>query len=371
MGSFTARARDQSNADHSDADHGDAQGPTTDASQVAPTSTAPATDASPATATSTAAHAREPHRPAWPTHARRPGWLEAGVGVGLLGVGSAVPLLRKPSAPRWTGGILMDDWVRGGLQLSAPQRAHVATTSDILLYSATAAPLIDLGIELLAGRVDGDLALRILLYSATAAPLIDLGIELLAGRVDGDLALRILLVELQSFGVTGFLAGVSKVVAARERPYGLRCASDPSVPGCDSWERYVSFFSGHTSLTFTAAGLSCVMHRNLHLYGRSSLDNTACGLALGAATVTGVLRVVADQHWTSDVLVGATVGLLSGWLLPYLLYFHDAADADADDDDDSSTTRHASALPSPGLTSGVLSPWADPMGAGLSYSALF
>ena len=339
MGSFTARARDQSNADHSDADHGDAQGPTTDASQVAPTSTAPATDASPATATSTAAHAREPHRPAWPTHARRPGWLEAGVGVGLLGVGSAVPLLRKPSAPRWTGGILMDDWVRGGLQLSAPQRAHVATTSDILLYSATAAPLIDLGIELLAGRVDG------------------------------DLALRILLVELQSFGVTGFLAGVSKVVAARERPYGLRCASDPSVPGCDSWERYVSFFSGHTSLTFTAAGLSCVMHRNLHLYGRSSLDNTACGLALGAATVTGVLRVIADKHWTSDVLVGATVGLLSGWLLPYLLYFHDADD-DADDDD-SSTTRHASALPSPGLTSGVLSPWADPMGAGLSYSALF
>lgn len=261
------------------------------------------------------------------------------MGVGLLGVGSAVPLLRKPSAPRWTGGILMDDWVRGGLQLSAPQRAHVATTSDILLYSATAAPLIDLGIELLAGRVDG------------------------------DLALRILLVELQSFGVTGFLAGVSKVVAARERPYGLRCASDPSVPGCDSWERYVSFFSGHTSLTFTAAGLSCVVHRNLHLYGRSSLDNTACGLALGAATVTGVLRVIADKHWTSDVLVGATVGLLSGWLLPYLLYFHDADD-DADDDD-SSTTRHASALPSPGLTSGVLSPWADPMGAGLSYSALF
>ena len=341
MGSFTARAQDQCNADHSDADHGDAQGTTTGASQVAPASTAPATDASPATATSTAAHAREPHRPAWPTHARRPGWLEAGVGVGLLGVGIAVPLLRKPSASRWTGGILMDDWVRGGLQLSAPQRAHVATTSDILLYSATAAPLIDLGIELLAGRVDG------------------------------DLALRILLVELQSFGVTGFLAGVSKVVAARERPYGLRCASDPSVPGCDSWERYVSFFSGHTSLTFTAAGLSCVMHRNLHLYGRSSLDNTACGLALGAATVTGVLRVIADKHWTSDVLVGATVGLLSGWLLPYLLYFHDAADADADDDDDSSTTRHASALPSPGLTSGVLSPWADPMGAGLSYSALF
>jgi len=109
MGSFTARAQDQCNADHSDADHGDAQGPTTDASQVAPTSTAPATDASPATATSTAAHAREPHRPAWPTHARRPEWLETGVDVDLLGVGIAVPLLRKPSASRWTNDILMDD----------------------------------------------------------------------------------------------------------------------------------------------------------------------------------------------------------------------------------------------------------------------
>jgi len=60
------------------------------------------------------------------------------------------------------------------------------------------------------------------------------------------------------------------------------------------------------------------------------------------------------------------VGLLSGWLLPYLLYFRDVGDSDDDDGD-----RETSGLPSTGIGSGVFSPWANPSGAGLSYSALF
>jgi hypothetical protein len=34
-----------------------------------------------------------------------------------------------------------------------------------------------------------------------------------------------------------------------------------------------------------------------------------------------VLRIVYDEHWASDVLVGATVGTLSGYVLPSLLHY--------------------------------------------------
>jgi len=277
-------------------------------------------------------------RLSWPSYARRrPGYLELGVGGGLAALGVAIPILRKPDDARWTGGVAMDGWVRRRFHLSESQRDRAVQASDGLLYSTLAIPFLEVSIGALAGRVDG------------------------------DLALRMTLVGLQAFGMAGFVTGVSKVVTARERPYGERCASEPDAPGCGSSARYVSFFSGHTSLAFTAAGLSCVMHQNLHLYGQRGLDAAACGLALGAATATGAMRVVGDQHWTSDILMGAGVGLISGWLVPYLLYFRggDERLSDADEADGSS------GLPQTGLRSGVVAPWANSNSAGLSYGAVF
>jgi membrane-associated phospholipid phosphatase len=45
------------------------------------------------------------------------------------------------------------------------------------------------------------------------------------------------------------------------------------------------------------------------------------------AAVTGYLRIAADKHWLSDVVVGAVVGAGVGFALPYL--FHSAEDAPA------------------------------------------
>ncbi len=262
--------------------------------------------------------------PRWPTEARPPGWLEGSLGVGLIGASVALPFLFPPDTARWTGGVLFDGAIRRGLHLSRAQRVRVTHSSDGMLYATAAFPLLDVG-----------------------------GL-MLARRVDPQLGLRILLVELQSFGVAGFATAVAKVSAARERPYGVRCASDPGELDCESSQRFLSFFSGHTSLTFTAAGLTCVMHEELRLYRRRAVDHAACGLALAAATTTGVLRVVAEKHWTSDVLVGAGVGLLSGWLLPYLVYF-----------------RSHTTLPRTGLAHGVLSPWIRRGQGGLRYDAFF
>ena len=70
------------------------------------------------------------------------------------------------------------------------------------------------------------------------------------------------------------------------------------------------------SFAFAAAGLTCAAHLHLPLYGSRSLDAATCAVSLGTATLTSLLRVVAGRHHLSDVIVGAILGFLAGWVLP-------------------------------------------------------
>ena len=81
-------------------------------------------------------------------------------------------------------------------------------------------------------------------------------------------------------------------------------------PRPDPGKRHDSFPSGHTATAFLGAELVRLE------YG------PWWGLAAyTAATVTGVMRVWNNWHWTSDVIAGAGVGILCAnaayWLLPY------------------------------------------------------
>ncbi len=42
------------------------------------------------------------------------------------------------------------------------------------------------------------------------------------------------------------------------------------------------------------------------------------------------MRIMADNHWASDVLVGHLMGYLSGYLLPTLLYYKEVRTAPHD-----------------------------------------
>jgi hypothetical protein len=64
-----------------------------------------------------------------------------------------------------------------------------------------------------------------------------------------------------------------------------------------------SFLSGHTTTAFVGAAF---LHKE---YGQKSSLYSIFGYS--AASVTGVLRVLNDSHWLSDVLVSAGVGILS------------------------------------------------------------
>ena len=75
-----------------------------------------------------------------------------------------------------------------------------------------------------------------------------------------------------------------------------------------------SFPSQHTSAAFSAATL---LHEE---YGERSIWYSVAGY--GVAATTGGLRIAKDNHWLSDVLAGAGVGIVSTelayWIYPWL-----------------------------------------------------
>jgi membrane-associated phospholipid phosphatase len=136
-----------------------------------------------------------------------------------------------------------------------------------------------------------------------------------AGRTSegGRFARNFAIISFAAFSADA-LTSVVKVVAARERPYSYRLtkAGDTTPrPG----SAYRSFFSGHTSVAFAA---TVVGSRLMNLYpasieGKKTGNRTLKKWLLWASpALTAYLRVASDQHFVTDVLVGAATGYLVG-----------------------------------------------------------
>jgi len=102
-----------------------------------------------------------------------------------------------------------------------------------------------------------------------------------------------------------------KHVFHRSRPRDRFCADADSQEPCRVDTRE-SFYSGHTSAAFAAA-IATGSIANYH-----GLENRGWiwGSQLTLATATGVLRVMSDRHYATDVIVGMATGGLIGWLIP-------------------------------------------------------
>jgi hypothetical protein len=109
---------------------------------------------------------------------------------------------------------------------------------------------------------------------------------------------------------TQIVTQIAKISAGRERPYA-HYANGSAAP---TQEDNLSFFSGHSSLTFSiAVGAGMLaLHRGYKL----APVILGGGLAIGATTA--YLRMAADRHYFTDVLTGAAMGALGGWLIPRL-----------------------------------------------------
>jgi membrane-associated phospholipid phosphatase len=217
------------------------------------------------------------------------------VGTGIM-LGATIGSLAIPSTPdRWQQTNSFDTGARNALRLDTESGRNAARdASDILLVVSTNWLLVDT-----------------LIVSWW-------------GHDAGDVAWEVALMSVEALAFNNSINGLVAAFASRQRPYARDlCVGETGdkLRECTSSKRYRSFFSGHSSTTFTVAGLTCMHHAHLPLYGGGFPDVFACASAFGIAAGTAALRVVADQHWTSDVLVGSAFGTFSGLFIPWVLHY--------------------------------------------------
>lgn len=146
-------------------------------------------------------------------------------------------------------------------------------------------------------------------YGLAAAPLL-----LLAETGDELSAGELLVMYAETVALDRALVGNLKLGVGRVRP--LAYNPDPQIPMSRKTSRYArrSFPSGHTSGAFAGAVFAGQVYARLH--PDRSARHWVRGGALGLAVATGYLRVRAGHHFPSDVVVGALVGSLVGWMVP-------------------------------------------------------
>ncbi len=216
----------------------------------------------------------------------------------LLGVStaSAVTLQVVPPLPKHRrGGVWIDEDARDVLRPnSARDQLFARDTSDVLLTLNTAMPFFDSIV--VAGWY----------------------------RQSPEVGRQMALINFETMAVNAAVTSVVKFLTTRERPYGRHCGETlpESSDDCDANERYRSFMSGHASQSFVSAALVCSHHYHLELYGSDVSGALPCISGLVLAGATSTLRVVADRHYTTDVMVGAATGTSIGLLVPWLLHYN-------------------------------------------------
>jgi membrane-associated phospholipid phosphatase len=153
-------------------------------------------------------------------------------------------------------------------------------------------------------------------------PLVAAGSSALAASHDErshDVGPDLLLVA-ESGVLAADLNQLVKFIAVRERPYAhARALADPAARAT-SVDDDLSFYSGHAT---EAVSLAVAAGTVASLRGYR-LAPLVWASSLPLALVTGYLRIGADRHYFTDVLVGAVAGAAVGCLVPYVLHRPDA-----------------------------------------------
>ena len=212
------------------------------------------------------------------------------VGVSIAAAGTAFFENQngKPDEPKWTGRNDFDESIRDMLRLnSRSARDATHTVGNVLMGAMIAAPVLE--------------------SFAT------IGIR----DSRWDALWQTEMINLESFIFTSLVSSLMQNLIARERPFVRNC------PGgnCEGVQEHRSMPSGHVAFAVTGAGLLCNHHTYQSIYGDSAADRAVCASGIGLAAVEGIVRIMADRHYATDVAVGAVIGWFSGFVLPRLLHY--------------------------------------------------
>jgi len=154
-----------------------------------------------------------------------------------LGMAIMAPLSKHPR-----GGVLFDEAARDALRIgNLDSRYMIRDASDVGASITTTWPF-----------------------------LVDALLTAWWYRGDVKLARNMALVAAEAMAITAAAQGLTNTITSRERPYGRLCGGDlpENSVDCEGNVRFRSFFSGHSSITFAAAGVMCWHHVGLGLIGK-------------------------------------------------------------------------------------------------------
>lgn len=242
--------------------------------------------------------AQPQHRVVWRADWPRYSFDEAILSLGLGALLVAAELLpTATTSANWTGGILFDQGVRDGLRLrSHDGRESARIASEVLQWVLIGTPFV---------------------VDALAA----------AGIGDGnwDAAFQMGLIALESYVISLVIWKVTTLLARRERPVATACGDGLESPHCRDELETTSFFSNQTMNAFTGASLICLHHTHMPLFGDEAADASACVVGMTTAAIVGLLRVMSDFEYLTDVLMGAIVGFVAGYLVPWIVHYQGGA----------------------------------------------
>jgi membrane-associated phospholipid phosphatase len=131
------------------------------------------------------------------------------------------------------------------------------------------------------------------------------------------------LLATQAYITSAVVTDVLKRVTGRQRPYihDLReNEPEPRFHGLLGQRKIApalksnnSFPSGHTTVAFAAATVFAMQYKD---------HPVIPVIAYSLAGLTGISRITENQHWATDVLAGAAVGILSGRLAVHVYRNH-------------------------------------------------
>lgn len=196
-------------------------------------------------------------------------WGVAGVSAGVMAAGLLLP---TPTTAEWEG---FDIEGQGDTWLAKWAKEGKGPTID--QYQAFS----NYGLTALAAGTSG-------YYVGQAVDGSKAGLRRLEGYVSA---------QVGSLG----LVDLSKKLIARKRPDGSEFVSCPS---------------GHTAESFTNAVY--LSNDLIHTYGANPATVTLAAVTIGMAAAVGVGRIGGNKHYSSDVLIGGSIGTASALLNFYL-----------------------------------------------------
>lgn len=126
-----------------------------------------------------------------------------------------------------------------------------------------------------------------------------------ASIMDGDINENILFF-INTLSVNGLITNLVKNISSRERPLYRYNSSKKK-----SNESFKSFYSGHTSSVFAIGTSTALLLSNQFPNSKNLIWLTTFSLS----TITGYFRIASDNHYTTDVVFGAIMGIITGYFL--------------------------------------------------------